>query len=480
MTNLVSQGDFMSIFIAAALAVAAFPEVPRIEDIRQDLTKSEIDTAQAARTEALSTEAYLWGIPAFLHFRQATEIKQSRKYFSPDEEPFGGWVLIRKLSTPETDNALPNVDTLYGANYVHLGKQGPVILEIPAIADRYFSVAILDAYFNNFEILGTRNMEGKAGRFLIVPPGWQGTAPEGVERVIQAPTSMISLYQRIYVSDETEFEKVGKLQDQIRVRPMAGGAFPKIDTPEFDVKQPVRQTRDPLRYFEIVNSYTGINPPSQQYAAMMASFADVGIGPNAKLPTEPLLSEAIRSGARKAQAVIDADITQGPFRDGWKVPDPRGARPGPYTLAQAVIQLSQIGSLPMDEAVYYVGRRDNSGELLSGRNNYQLTFKSGQLPPIDARGFWSVTMYKASDLLLVDNSINRYVIRPTTPGLKKNRDGSLTIHISNLKPKSVPEGNWLPSPADGFVLAIRAYMPTGDIIDGKWFPPAPEKTPAKK
>jgi hypothetical protein len=465
----------MSLFLMALAASAADPTFQRIEEFRQDLTPVAIAEAEADRTRALASEAYLWGIPAFLHFRQATEIKQSRKLIAPNEEPFGGWVLLRQLATPATDNAMPNVDTLYGANYVHLAKQGPVILEVPAITDRYFSVTMLDAYFNNFAIVGTRNLAGKAGRFLIVPAGWEGTPPAGIDRVIMAPTNMIALYQRIYVAGAEEFPLVRGLQDQIRVTPLAGGAFPLIDTPEFDVAAPVRMTRDPVDFFRIVNAYTAWNPPTGQYAALMASFASVGLGPGVSLPQAPDRIEAMRAGAKVAQRAIDADITTGPFRAGWRVPDPRGARPGPYTLPQAVLQLSQIGSLPVDEAVYYVGRRDADNALLSGEHDYTLTFAAGALPPVSSDGFWSVTMYKASDLLLVDNPIDRYVIRPSTPGLKPNPDGSLTIHIAQQRPRGVAAGNWLPAPPEGFVLAIRAYLPTAPILDGQWFPPAPVK-----
>ena len=101
----------------------------------------------------------------------------------------------------------------------------------------------------------------------------------------------------------------------------------------------------------------------------------------------------------------------------------------------------------MNEAVYYVARRDADGELLDGRRrNYTLTFAAGSLPPVDTKGFWSVTMYKSSDNLLVPNAINRYVIRPSTPGLQPNADGSLTITMAAQKPLQVSEGNWLPAP----------------------------------
>jgi hypothetical protein len=86
-------------------------------------------------------------------------------------------------------------------------------------------------------------------------------------------------------------------------------------------------------------------------------------------------------------------------------------------------------------------------------------------------GFWSVTMYKASDTLLVANDIDRYVIRPSTPGLTMNPDGSLTIRISHAKPGG-SLGNWLPAPRDGFLVVLRAYLPQQAIADGSWSPPA--------
>ena len=41
--------------------------------------------------------------------------------------------------------------------------------------------------------------------------------------------------------------------------------------------------------------------------------------------------------------------------------------------------------------------------------------------------FWSLTMY-GDDLYLVDNPIGRYAIGDRTPGLRRGRDGSLTLH----------------------------------------------------
>ena len=474
----------VSALLASAIALpGAFAqtaaELPRVEDFRADLSRAEIEAAQAMRTRNLAAEAYIWGIPAFLHFRQATEFKRARLMMAPNEEPFGGWILMRDLATPAVDNALPNVDTLYGASYVRLDKQGPVVLSTPAVRGRYFSVAILDAYFNNFAIIGTGNTGTDAANFLIAPPGWTGAAAAGIDKVFIAPTPSIALFQRVYTRSPADVADVRRIQDQIRLAPLDGWkspnpAFPHIATPEFDAAA-VRETRDPFAYFGTVNAYTKLNPPLIEYAALMVAFAEVGLGPGVALPELPQLRQAIEAGAKEGRTILDAAISEGPYRNGWRVPDPHGGKPGPYALAQAVLQITQIGSLPMDEAVYYVARRDADGELLDGRRDYTLTFPAGSLPPVDTKGFWSVTMYKSSDNLLVPNAIDRYVIRPTTPGLQPNADGSLTIMLAAQKPPQAPEGNWLPAPPDGFLVALRAYLPKEAIMNGTWFPPAIQK-----
>ena len=78
-------------------------------------------------------QAYLYAFPAFLHLRQLTEFIEGRQYFAPGECPLGGWVLMRELATPATTTVSPNVDTLYGASYLLLDKQGTVVLSVQPI-----------------------------------------------------------------------------------------------------------------------------------------------------------------------------------------------------------------------------------------------------------------------------------------------------------------------------------------------------------
>ena len=159
--------------------------LPRIEDYRADLSSVEIQAATAANTRSIAMQAYLHAFPAFLHMRQLTEFIQGRRYMAPDENPLGGWFLMRKLSDTTTATVSPNVDTLYGATYWMLDQQGPVVLSVPPIPDRYYSVAILDAYFNDFAIVSPRTSGDAGGEYLIAPPDWQGEIPVGIREVFR-------------------------------------------------------------------------------------------------------------------------------------------------------------------------------------------------------------------------------------------------------------------------------------------------------
>jgi hypothetical protein len=447
--------------------------LPRIEDYRADLLPEEILAANAANTRSIAMQAYLHAFPAFLHMRQLTEFIQGRQYIAPNENPLGGWFLMRKLADTTTTTVSPNVDTLYGATYVFLDQQGPMVLCVPPFPDRYFSVAILDAYFNNFAIISPRTYGNGGGNFLLVPPGWSGEAPEGITSAISSPTPIINLFQRIFTRNEDEYDQLHQLQDAIRLVPLGKWGTSAVEFPPADLSpyaiQGMRMTRDPLKFFEYTNFYTGVNPPPDEDHGLMELFKSAGVGPGSQLPDDPEKRQAIVLGVADAQAAINARITKGPFRNGWTVPDPKIGQAGPHILSRATCQLTQLGAFPPQEAIYFFALRDADNNCLNGEHRYTITFAKDHLPPLHPFGFWSLTMYDES-FLLVNNPIDRYIIRPDQEGLTYSQDGSLTLYLQAEKPMGVPEGNWLPAPEGVFSVALRAYLPQESILNGSWFP----------
>ena len=77
--------------------------------------------------------------------------------------------------------------------------------------------------------------------------------------------------------------------------------------------------------------------------------------------------------------------------------------------------------------------------------------------------FWSLAAYTAADLNLIPNPANRYSVGDRTPGLRRDPDGGLTIHLQPESPGADQEANWLPtSPSDDWFVILRLYRPQPD------------------
>jgi hypothetical protein len=126
-----------------------------------------------------------------------------------------------------------------------------------------------------------------------------------------------------------------------------------------------------------------------------------------------------------------------------------------------------------EEALYPVAKSDAEGRPLTGSHAYRITFRPGELPPVDA--FWSLTMYTTDDGPLVTNPIGRYAIGDRTPGLVTDRDGGLTIRVQHERPADANGANWLPSPDGPFHLMLRLYVPRAAALDRSWLPPPVER-----
>ena len=118
----------------------------------------------------------------------------------------------------------PNNDTLYSTIYMDL-SQGPVSLTLPASGARYLSVALMDAYTNNFAILGTRTTGTKGGTFKIVGPADSADGP----RVVRSPTNHVWALARILVTGPEDLEAARLVQAGFTVQgpaapPMAAHA----------------------------------------------------------------------------------------------------------------------------------------------------------------------------------------------------------------------------------------------------------------
>ncbi len=107
-----------------------------------------------------------------------------------------------------------------------------------------------------------------------------------------------------------------------------------------------------------------------------------------------------------------------------------------------------VFALPKEEVVYFMAAEDDDGNTLTADHRYEIT---GIAPETK---IWSITLY-GNQYRLVENSIGRYHVNPTTLKVEQGETYKFTVS----REKSL--GNWLPAPQKGsFVLCYRVYQPS--------------------
>jgi len=115
-----------------------------------------------------------------------------------------------------------NLDTLYVAGWLDLSK-GPLVLRVPDMAGRYYSVQFTDPANNtNFAYVGKRTTGAEAGDYLITGPKWQGQSPGGMKQIL-SPSNSVIVIGRVFVKSDSDLPTAYQLAKQIRLTPLNQG-----------------------------------------------------------------------------------------------------------------------------------------------------------------------------------------------------------------------------------------------------------------
>ena len=132
--------------------------------------------------------------------------------------PAGIFQHKRKLASPDDRMIVnPNADTVYSSAWLDL-RDGPWVLHVPDMGDRYFSFQLLDAWTDVVGYVARRTGDAKGGDYLIVGPNWHGLPAADMKKVIRADTNDVWILGRTLVDSESDLAKVTALQDQYGLR----------------------------------------------------------------------------------------------------------------------------------------------------------------------------------------------------------------------------------------------------------------------
>jgi hypothetical protein len=467
--------------LAAGCSKQADPVVAAVQADR----KAGIAMPGIAEVKAIAEEAFIYGLPIVMNYAVMNEFvvdKNSGQYKAPFNTISNE---ARVFTYQDTAVVTPNSDTPYSMLWLDLRTE-PMVISVPAVDKaRYYSVQLIDGNTYNYGYIGSRATGNQPGDYLVVGPDWKGEKPAGIKQVFKSTTPFALTIFRTQLFNAADMPNVEKVQAGYKAQPLS--AFLKQPAPPAAAKidfLPATTAGIKDNFYQYLDAALQYVPVSEDDKAIRTRLASIGIGPGKTFDFKNLSLEhkaAVMLAMKEGDDKIEQFMTSG-LKDinGWKVGAVFGDRAffkGDWLMRAAAAKGGIYGNDAV-EAMYPMTRVGANGETLDGsKHNYTLTFAAGQLPPVNA--FWSVTMYDGKTQLLIENPINRYLINsPMLPGMKKNPDGSLTIHIQKDSPGKGKEANWLPSPNDTIYLVMRLYWPkeTPPSIlpagQGTWQPPA--------
>ena len=425
------------------------------------------------------------GIDSYVYLYPLVTMEITRRQMSnvaaaePAKAPMNVFAHIRAF--PDADFRVvvrPNFDTLYSSAWLDL-SDGPIVVSSPLDTDgRFFELPMYDMWTDAFAAPGQRTSGTAAAHWAVVPPGWTGALPEGVER-IDAPTPTIWIIGRTQTNGPADYENVHAFQNGLALTPLAHWDDPsKAPAPVGSVDPSVDMVTAPLElvngmdaatYFDLALDLVTVHPPHLTDSPITMRMRRVGLTPGTKFADlDATVREALAHVPTAAlQSMNEAFPRIARIVDGWQMNVDSMGVYGNFYVKRAIVAMVGLGANSAEDAVYPVLMVDADGDPVTGDRDYVLHFDEAQLPPVNA--FWSVTMYDAQGFQAA-NEIDRFAIGDRD-ALKYNTDGSLDLYLQHASPGADRESNWLPAPKGPLGVTMRLYSPQSPVLHNNWNPP---------
>ncbi|GAB7182368.1 DUF1254 domain-containing protein [Kitasatospora sp. Ki12] len=370
-------------------------------------------------------------------------------------------------------------DTPYSRAWLDLRAE-PWVVSVPA-EDRYYVLPLqeLDGVYAGF--IGSRTTGPEAGDHLVAGPDWKGEPPPGIRSVTRTATRLVGIPGRTRLTGDTSVEaaELAAVQERYRLRPLHEYAGTPAPDPAPEPVWPVwrEEIPDGVEFLSLLDFLLGFFPPAGPVPLPPAEtdlrgrLADLGVDGRGEFEPAALPLEAraeIERGIADGRARLRGALAG--LRDRCGLSGTREQIGGDF-LRQAVSALVDLDGLPTEEVWYDSWQADSAGHRPpnAADRDHVIRFAPDALPP--ARFSWSATLYELSGELhrLVDNTLDRYSIGDHTPGLVRDPDGGLTLHIRHKRPADAGHSaNWLPAPDGPFTVVLRLYGPDRAVLDGSW------------
>jgi len=462
---------------------------------------------------------FVRGVDAFMNSFSGASAYALRQGFQSIGAEDNSVILFSELMDSNSLFLTPNADTVYSLAIVDLSK-GPMVIEVPPRAlgtlnDMWFGWII--------DIGGPGPDRGEGGRYLILPPGYDGPLPDSGFHVGKSRTNHVLYAVRAFMENNDPKPAVATIKQHLKIYPYTPGGYGTSIATALEGKvrlaanPPVPPTKfveasgkafntippNDLGYFKMVNELVQLEPATSGNVELLGQLAAIGIvkgkpfNPDARM--QKILTEAAAVGNAASRALNwrASDVPGWAYYPGsawtnmlweggfnFETPPPtitrEGFKPLPATGARTLNSRTafyygytmdspgMIMRVPNVGSQYLIGFTDADKNYFEGAKTYKVT-----LPPnIPAAAFWSLIVYdnQTRSMLQTPQRFPRAGSQTyPTPAAVANADGSTTVYFGPSKPAAAKEGNWIQTmPGKGWWTILRLYSPKEPFFTKEW------------
>lgn len=477
--------------------------------------------SQATLEKVYDNLDYMHAIRAFSDTLQGVSIHAIRQGLASVGAKDNEVIVFSKLMDASSLFLTANADTIYIIGGLDL-SQGPMVIEVPP----QVLGTVQDAWFRWVIDMGLPGPDrGQGGKYLIVPPDYEGALPDGEFNVAHSNTIHGVWFARAFLDNGNDPKPVvERIKKFTKVYPYSPGGVgtpiaeflagkaklgpigPPPATVFHEGSGKVMNTLPPndWTYYEMLNEVVQQEPATSLDPELMGPIAAIGIvkgkpfAPDARM--KKILTEALAVANATSRSLFmnprdrswyyyeGANWQNMLFATGHEFETPiplitkEGVKPFPTTgfrqldARQAFfygvtgITPAMAMRLPGIGSTYLWTMVDSENNYFDGSKTYKVTLPQG----IPAEKFWSFTLYDTMTRSMLATP-QRYPRAGSqsfpSPAAEPGKDGSTTIYFSPEQPEGVARGNWIQTlPGKGFIPCLRLYSPLEPFFSKQWQP----------
>ena len=421
-----------------------------------------------------AVQAYLLGLPA-------VNIASYREGITREGSANNTIFTFENLMDSRTLFLTANCNTPYTWMWLDL-HNGPLVQEVPPKVLGIYN----DGWGRYMEDVGFLGPDkGQGGRYLLLPPGYEGEVPSGYFVIKSSTYGCVFVYRHFAVNGDYK-PALENLKKNARVYPLTmsdnppPNIFMNVSGREMCMIAP-----SGYRFWEILNSVVQEEPSNASDKVSLGYFASVGIEKGKEFASDArmkkILTEAAVVGDATARAInykmrqkenilYDNSSWRPIFIAGYNCE----SQPNVLNLdAYISVYFPGIGVSPAEE-IKIIGKAsqyawvstDSKGNMMNGGKNYRLHLPAG----IPAKDFWSVILYDTQTRSLLQTDQQYPMASSQNKNMIINPDKSVDVFFGPEAPKG-NETNWIQTiPGKSWFALLRIYGPLESWFDKTWRP----------